>query len=436
MSGPKVVRIVTREEILEICLGHLARVDAALEEWTRVGRRNDCIDDDAIAAARRRRDALAALISADRFMDLQKQAPIEEAFIRADLQQRLVAVAAEQAQARSRERRESEAAAALLKRLRNAGSPLDPELEAGLERGDPLATSKGLLLLGGGSAPRTDADLAAELREGSKPLSFAEWVATQPVPPSDPALDRILSRLTEIRQIADAPEEPGWRARLAEAEAAPTSRRNLILDALEVETGRALTAARKRAQALTDLRITLAEAEASGLGTGAWSEGLDTLTTEAIDEHREAVSAALQVARDAKAVATRRAAVLDCLSGLGYEVSEGMTTAWAAEGRLVLRSAARAGYGVEMSGGERFQMRPVAFEADGVGPDPSRDRDAETIWCGDVGSLEERLAELGGVLQIQKSTPIGAVPLKRIPVSGTNLGAAADAPALRERTLR
>jgi hypothetical protein len=42
MSGPKVVRIVTREEILGICHGQLARVDAALAEWTRKGRRNSC----------------------------------------------------------------------------------------------------------------------------------------------------------------------------------------------------------------------------------------------------------------------------------------------------------------------------------------------------------------------------------------------------------
>lgn len=49
MSGPKVIRIVTREEILEICRGQLARVDAALEHWTRIGRRNGCVDEDAVA---------------------------------------------------------------------------------------------------------------------------------------------------------------------------------------------------------------------------------------------------------------------------------------------------------------------------------------------------------------------------------------------------
>ena len=39
MSGPKVVRIVTREENEAICRGMLARIDAALEEWAETGRR-------------------------------------------------------------------------------------------------------------------------------------------------------------------------------------------------------------------------------------------------------------------------------------------------------------------------------------------------------------------------------------------------------------
>lgn len=133
----------------------------------------------------------------------------------------------------------------------------------------------------------------------------------------------------------------------------------------------------------------------------------------------------------------RRAAVLEGLTGLGYEVAEGMRTAWAQDGRLVLRSASRPDYGVEVNAaGERMQMRPVAFDAGGVGPDPSRDRDAETIWCGDVSALQETLGNAGGGLVIEKSLPIGATPLKRIAVAAGEAAAAAAAPVLRERTIR
>src|SRR6476646_3201508 len=105
MSGPKVVHIVTREEILDICRGQLARVEAAFAEWLRIGRRNACVDEEAITAVRNRRDALAALITANRFMDLQKEAPIEEAFLRDDIQARLAKVAAQQSAVHMRARR-------------------------------------------------------------------------------------------------------------------------------------------------------------------------------------------------------------------------------------------------------------------------------------------------------------------------------------------
>jgi hypothetical protein len=47
---------------------------------------------------------------------------------------------------------------------------------------------------------------------------------------------------------------------------------------------------------------------------------------------------------------SHRSAVLEGLAGLGYEVTEGMSTAWVNGGRVVLRKAASPGYGVELSG--------------------------------------------------------------------------------------
>jgi hypothetical protein len=90
LSGPKVVRIVTREEHEAICRGMLARIDAALEQWAEAGRRNDCLDQPTVDAARRRRDALAALTAQGRFAEMQAQAPAEESFLRSDMRFRCV----------------------------------------------------------------------------------------------------------------------------------------------------------------------------------------------------------------------------------------------------------------------------------------------------------------------------------------------------------
>lgn len=432
------MRIVTREEILEICQGQLARVDAALAEWIRIGRRNDCIDEEALATANRRREALAALIAADRFMDLQKQAPVEEEFLRADMQCRLAAVAAEQAASRLKEQRGREAAVTLLRRLRELDVPLDAALAVALERGDARALARGFAILAGAAAQGGAAhDLAASLKDGGSTSAFADWLAVQPTAPADPAIERIAGRLDELDAIGGV-DTSGARARLDEAASAPSARRKLLIDGLEVATGRTLTEARQRASLRAELLLVRAELTVTGRAVPDGDlEGLDTAALEAaIASDRAAINAL----RAGRAAASRRAAVLEGLASLGYEVTEGMSTSLADNGRLVLRSAARPDYGVEVSavaGAERMQMRPIAFEAGGIGPDPGRDRDAETIWCGDVSTLQNALAAAGGGLVIERALPIGATPLKRIAVE-RSVGAvsAADAPALRERTLR
>jgi hypothetical protein len=438
MSGPKVIRIVTREEILAICQGMLARVDAALAEWTRVGRRNDCIDDDALAAANRRRDALAALIAADRFMELQKQAPIEEAFLRDDVQVRLAKVAAAQAAARSRDRREREAAASLLRTLRNRGDALAPDLERRLERGDATALAEGFKMLAQRAAdPTVSRSLADRLRGDEASASFADWLAAQPAAVADPAVTRVEARIAELQPYVDEATSDAWGARLHEALNAEPARRGLLLDGLDVATGRELTEARLRAAVAMDLELLAAERVAAGLDATALAVGNEVLDVTGIASRIAEERAALERHRQARASAARRAAVLEGLNGLGYEVTEGMRTTWAQDGRLVVRSVSRPDYGVEVSAaGERMQIRPVAFDTGGVGPDPARDRDAETIWCGDVSALQETLGDAGGGLIIEKALPMGATPLKRIAVTAAEIAAAAAAPVLRERTIR
>jgi len=438
MSGPKVVRIVTREEILGTCRGMLARVDAALAEWRRIGERNDCVDTDAIAAAQARRDALEALIAADRFMELQKQAPIEEAFLRGDVQARLAKVAAEQAAARSRGRREREAASSLLRTLRKRGDAIDPDLERRLERGDGSALAQGFQLLAGSvTSPLASTDLAARLRDSGPPASFGEWLAARAASDTDPAVARIEARIAELLPLVDGAAAAQWSARLDEAADADPARRGLLLDGLEVATGRALNDARARATAVTDLDLLAAELNAAGLKTDELRAGVDALAADAIVARIAEGRVALETRRQALASAARRAAILEGLSGLGYEVNEGMRTSFVEQGRIVVRSASRPDYGVEVSAaGVRMQMRPVAFDTGGVGPDPARDVDAETIWCGDVSALQAQLGDAGGDLVIERALPVGATPLKRIAVDAAAVGVAAEAPVLRERTLR
>jgi hypothetical protein len=445
MSGPKVVRIVTREEILALCEGHLARVDAAMAEWLRIGRRNDCVSDADIAQGEGRMARLRALLKADRFMDLQKQAPQEIAFLHQDMQSRLAKVADVAAQARSASRRQGEAAAALLTALRKKGVDLPADLDAALSRAadgqpDPQALSRGFDLLSGEAAPDAVARLALaqSLKDGGgKTPTLADWIAGQPAPPSDPVFDRFEGRLTELALLSERQEGDDFETRLATALApAAEARRSLLLDSLDLDLTAALVAARQRQTVTQDLRLTLAELTL-----------LDTPAAQAITARAERpevdptplladAQARLAKARDALAAQARRAAVLQSLAGLGYEVGEGLVTAWVDQGRVVLRKAAQPDYGVEISGdpaGARMQMRVVAF-GDEAGVDTARDQDAETQWCGDVAILQSTLAAAGGDLVIERALPVGATPVKRVQApKGALSTAAREGPSQRPR---
>jgi hypothetical protein len=280
--------------------------------------------------------------------------------------------------------------------------------------------------------------LASQFRERSEVSTYADWLARQPVAAPDPAIERIEQRLSELSLITPDSEADEWRRRLAEASEAPSSRRNLLLDGLEVDTGRALRESRKRSAVLTDLTILAAEMAAAGLSAEKLDQASAAVSLDDLQERLTAARAALEEHRTRKAVAARRAAVLKGLAGLGYEVTEGMSTSFANEGRAVLRSASRPDYGVEVSsaaGGGRVQMRPVAFQAGAREPDPARDKDAETIWCGDVSALQDSLNALGGKLLIERSTPIGATPLKRVKADG-RFATSIEAVRPKERHLR
>jgi hypothetical protein len=326
-----------------------------------------------------------------------------------------------------------------LRVLRADRDALDPDLERRLELGEASALAEGFQLLAARSTSSVaSSDLAKRLQDGVVPASFADWLAARPASDADPAVARIEARIAELSPLIDGRTSAAWTARLDEAEAgADPTRRGLLLDGLDVATGRALTQARERAAAATDLDLLAAELDAAGLDTSSLREGVDALTAEAIIARITDGRAALDAHRQALASAARRAAILEGLSGLGYEVNEGMRTSFVEEGRLVVRSASRPDYGVEVSAAsERMQMRPVAFDAGGSGPDPARDVDAETIWCGDVSALQARLGERGGGLVIERALPIGATPLKRVALATPGDRDAAEAPVTRERTLR
>jgi hypothetical protein len=424
----------------------LARVAAALAAWEHACNRVSGLTEAERAAGQARLARLRQMLTEDRFVEVQQEAQREVTFLKDDQRDRVAKAAAAAAAARRADQRRGEAAKVLLAALDKKGAALGDDLRDALRgaaagRNDPEAIARGFALLSAtdddGGADRKA--LAARYKDGAEDRSLAAWLVAQPQE-GDPRAERLEAGIDTLVSLGDSERAEGYRNRLAGLLAETSGvRRSLLADSIEIELGQALKAARESVGLVDDLRLDLAELaqlNASQAYASFHQRLEDALTQPSVlTALATDVANALAVAKAGLAAKARREAVLQSLAGLGYEVTEGLSTAWVSDGKVILRKADRPDYGVEISGGaaaERFQMRAVAFAGADGGPDLSRDRDAETLWCGDVTALKADLAQAGGDLVIEKALAIGATPLKRIEIVGQTIGVeVARAPGLK-----
>lgn len=430
MSGPKAFRIVTRAEIMTICRRSLARLDAAIEDWISRGQHNGTIDKADIDKVIARREALRGLLSADKFVELQKQLPAEISYLQADAERRAEKAAELEAHSKRATRRMKGTAQALLASFEASGVQIPYEIREELaSSGMPserleAAINKAFLLLH--SAPATKGvsdlqrDIAARLGAGEKRMSLEEWTSQQPGVAEDQALLRIDGFLGELKGLGIDPGPFSVRASTVELES--PARRTLLADSLLLDLATAVKNGREHTRLQSDLRARHAELSEMKTPEAALlrSEIGQSLSGPPVGGEAELLQRAdflIEGEVQSMAAAERRRAVLEGLSALGYEVSEGMATAWVDSGRVVLRKAASPGYGVELSGGSKsdlLQVRAVVFGNSTDTRDTSRDRDIETIWCGEFERLQSLIAKDGGSLAIEHARPIGQFPLKLV----------------------
>ncbi|MCY0857411.1 hypothetical protein [Cupriavidus sp. D39] len=466
MSGPKVVRVVTRDERIARGRDQLAQLDHAMANWSREGQRLGQLDQATLAATRERRAGLQALLEADRFGALQRGAAAELAFLQGDLEACRQRAAEQAGQARQQQRQLIQNAATLRRAHQQRDQQRDPQralpadlltalqaIEDGTLHGPQAqaALARGFTLMAPPEerAALSDAQraLASALSAGVPTETLSQWQARQPGA-TDARLRQIDHHIGMLEALDDHDAAASFAARAANAQAETASaRRSMLLDSLLLDLAAAARERQVRAGWL--LRLDALAARLDGLGTlGSGTLDQDALALrkvidiacQAADaatigvqcEHGEAM---LETLLQRQAALARREAVLGGLASLGYEVREGMATAWAEQGKVALRKTATPGYGVELGGAgdsARLQVRAVAFSEV---RDTSRDRDIETIWCGEFTRLQALVAQRGAGIEIERALPVGAAPLRVATLENEPAPAAAATTASLQRTL-
>ena len=453
MSGPKVVRIVTREEVEAICRRHIAALDAATREVRGVAARCGALDAAMEAALARRIQQFDGMFAAAQWLDIQKRAPEAVVFLQAESERIRAQAIADASAARTRGRRLGEAARTIAAALQASGTAVPAGLEVlasnalpigGIEAGE-RELSAALALL---PAARPDAaaetagkDLAAQLGSGEKAMTVAEWVFGRTVEPSpsERRLDRLLAEL----EMVSGPEAQAFsdRAAAVALEQEP-SRRALLTDSLALDVSAHVGKLRQQEAAAAALNA------AAALLAGSVSTAADALRariTAALEQRSAeaaqslAAEAAALVDAEAKAAAAaaRRRAILGGLASLGYEVRETMETTWARDGRVVVRKPGSSDYGVELGApadASRLQVRLVGSSRSAAARDARRDADQEAIWCTEFDRLRAGLAEGGDELVIERALEPGVQALRVVAVpEAVEAEAAGPGRTLRER---
>lgn len=448
MSGPKVVRVVTREELVALGESLLARLDQALNVWRRQCEQLGQMTEQDLNKAMSRRDALEALFRADKFQAFTQGANDEIGFLQSDVETRRQAAIEAKARERARDASGRQNAKALAKALRAkpgidagliaelesaaAGSLAIPAIDQLLARGIQLLSDregKQLTEAQRQLAGRLGADVATETLE--------QWKAKQIK--ADPRQEALLKAVTELALLGDISTSEMLNTHLTSLmQSGDSTQHAMRMDSLLIDARNAKAAIIALNQAISELQLLNAELTTAGIDVASWQAKVDQAAQQRsleslrllADEGRSELSDALR----SKAALARRQAVLQGLAKLGYSVQEGMSTTLAQDGRLVIKKPDMPGYGIEVAGGsanERLQVRAVALSAS---RDATRDLDAESRWCQDFTKLQAELRVNGDELVIEKALPVGAVPLRVVEAEADErIGARTATPVAKGR---
>lgn len=449
MSGPKVVRVVTREERLATYAALTAQLDAALAAMKADAARLGDAEGEELATSKQRKGELDALVSQDAFDQAERQIQQEIGFITAKKVEMIERAATAAALSREKASRRRHAAATLLKELERRASNKDADLLTSLKsiaaQAKPSEAADTVLSRAAASmvsdappAQLTDVQRAlAQSLQSARDAgagSTARWTASFEQDRRIAQLQRQLAQI-EVLRDGDAAEAFSLRLGQLELETAGAGR-DMRLDALVLDVAAAVASLKRDVEALEKASQMMAEVDALAAAelSGARQRLADALgrrDASAATSAMEEAATALAQARQQLAAEARRAAILTGLASLGYEVNETMSTSWAQDGRVVLRKDAADQHGVEVASApdaQRLQVRAVTFSANST---LASNLAAEQTWCGDFTKLQGLLKQAAGGLAIEKAMPVGAVPLKVVQPPAATQATATAARSLR-----
>jgi len=399
MSGPKVVIVLTREERMAEALRLLTTLRSAITRYESL-----CADDahestqQELQTVRARFEELTQSVQqADHFYALENS-------LRAAIDRLRVEIAFVQ------ENRERTQQAQFEKRSQTRLRQYAQQyMQAHLQETIAQQRTRYADEQGAKALTETQQALLQQMREASDEPQAVAWEATlAAIPESVSRLERTMAALEQLHPaLAER-----FNARLAGLHAQSHDPRSMARDTLYLELAEAVKAQQEIQQAIEALEDVAAQAELPPPVMAAIERTIMARNLTSLRRLHDQIDARLKAQEAETFARLRREALLLGLAELGYTAGEDMVTLLEKEGRIVLRKDAS--YGIELAGSAsspRMQLRVVSFSDR---EDAEADREAESIWCSEVQSLQEKARASGMDIVLEVAKEPGEVPVKKV----------------------
>ncbi len=438
MSGPKVIRIVTREEIEAICRRRLAIVDAVIKEFRAVLKRHGGLTSEREEELSRSRQRLQGLFQSEKFVDLQKQAVAVADFLRSETERvRREAIAAAEA-ARTRRSRLVDAARSVKNAIEAAGGTAPADLQTvahGVATADEAALTsmqnivdKAFRILvpvpasGIAEPSAKQRELAGRLGAGVTGQSFAEWLSSRQAE-LEPRDARLVSVLAEIETLGDPALIHAYAERAAKIDAETSAKRRALL------TDSLFSMLPARRHAFVGSKLPEPTLKSSMLSWRRAARRTQMRSAYAspkrcTPKHSLPVKTWWKRQRPpSKVLLAKSPQRLDVTP-----FSEGWQPS-AMKSEMVCRQHGQRAAGSYCANQmrpttvsnlgrrqdvSRLQVRLVGAEQPVSPRNPDRDKDQETIWCTEFERLKAAIAESGGHILIERAAEPGQQSVKSV----------------------
>lgn len=428
MSGPKVIRIVSPEEMALL----VARRDALIEQarqqlqlWKSCLEQLNCFDQEVFAINQEYLTQLQKAFFPN--YDKAVQSATEEIKrLKEEMKQAKVDYEAKRREARRRVESAAKHLSSMFVKLgqttpdelrdieARASSLTDEQLEEVKKKLNGISAQS--LRIQTKDADRQEpSQLALQLAEGLpaiERLSDLEGKTSE----KTSRIDRLMIEL-ELVEGLDALGNFKDRIETA-AQVEPGNQKELLIDSIILDLANACRAQAEVDEAKFVMEQTLAqlkhyELESARDLAGELEKALllpDKKTADALARKAKDV---IEVEASKSYADAKRKAILKGLAELGYEVKEGMATAWAKDGKMVLAKQGEPCVGIEIGSAsslERMQIRAVGISSSGQTKIDGKS--IEDSWCSELSKVSEKLRTQGHLFEIEKCSDAGAVPLK------------------------